>query len=121
MGQHCPVDTARGAQVEILDAGGLSEGCELEPGGHPFAIAFGVRREIDPPDRFLARLTTVDQQTEAILEAQRFKGGICATLFIKRLGHASQPKGDEPLGGGVGQQGCPPFNDSSLDDSSLDL
>jgi hypothetical protein len=80
MGQHCPVDAARGAQVEIFDAGGLSEGYELEPGGRPFAIAFGG--------------FTVDQQTEAILEAQRFKGGICATLFIKRLSHASQPEGD---------------------------
>ena len=74
MGQHCPVDAARGAQVEILDTGGLSEGSELEPGGQPFAIAFGG--------------FTVDQQTEAIFKAKGFEGGICAALLIKRLGHA---------------------------------
>ena len=80
MGQHCPVDAARGAQVEILDAGGLSEGCELEPGGEPLAIAFGS--------------FTVDQQTEPILKAKGFEGGICAALLIKRFCHAGQPEGD---------------------------
>ena len=64
----------RGAtSVEIYDACGLSEGCELEPCGHPFAIAFG-------------------QKTEAILEAQGIKGGICAALLVKRLGHAVSPR-----------------------------
>jgi hypothetical protein len=41
MGHHCSVDAARRAQVEIFDAGGLSQGSELEPGGQPLGIALG--------------------------------------------------------------------------------
>lgn len=59
---HCSVDAARGAQVEIFHAGRLSEGCELEPGGQPLGIAFSG--------------FAVDQQTEAVLEAEGFEGGI---------------------------------------------
>jgi hypothetical protein len=41
MGHHRSVDAARRAQVEIFDAGSLSQGGELEPGGQPLGIALG--------------------------------------------------------------------------------
>ena len=62
--------------VEVYDACGLSEGCELELCGHPSAIA----------------------KTDVILEAQGIKSGICAALLVKRLAHAGQPEGNAPLG-----------------------
>lgn len=62
MGHHRAVDAAGRAQVEIFDAGRLSQGSELEPSGQPLGIALGG--------------FTVDQQSEAILEAEGFKGSI---------------------------------------------
>jgi hypothetical protein len=59
--------------IEFYGACSFSDGSEPGPCGHPFAIAFG-------------------QKTEAILEAHGIKGGICAALLVKRLGHAVSPR-----------------------------
>ena len=94
------VDPARGAQIEILDAGSLAEGGELEPGSQAPGIALGG--------------FPVDQQAEPVLEAQGFEGGVGTALFVQGLGHAGEAEGDEPLGCRVGQQDLAPFNGSSL-------
>ena len=68
---HGPVDATRRAQVEIFDAGGLTEGGKLQPGEKPLGITLGG---------FM-----VDQEAEPLLEAQRLEGGRGQTLVVERL------------------------------------
>ena len=42
-------------------------------------------------------------------DAERLEAGLGMTLFIQRLGHTGKAERDQPLGGGVGQQGAVSF------------
>jgi len=61
MGDDGAVETARRAQIEVLDAGGLAERCELQAGDEAAGVAFGG--------------FAVDEEAEALLEGQAIGGG----------------------------------------------
>src|SRR5215218_23782 len=68
-----PVEAARGAQVDVLDAGVVPQGGELQPRCQAPALALGG--------------LAVDQQAEPLLKAERSDVGR-ASLIVQRLGHA---------------------------------
>jgi len=90
MGHDGAVDAAGRAQVEVLHAGGLSQGGELEGGDQ----ALGV------PLSGLA----VHQEAEPVLEAEVVERGRGLALLVQCRGHAGEAERDEPLGGGMDQQ-----------------
>lgn len=100
MGDDGAVDTPRCAKMPVLDAGGLTKGRGLEPGGKALGVPLGG--------------LMIDQQTEPVFEVEIVEGGRDLALRVQRLGHAGDAQGDEALGRGVGQQGQSPFNDGSL-------
>ncbi len=60
-----PLELAGSAVVDILDAGAdMAQPGGTHPGLELLGAAAGVRRENDPLDRFLARLTPVDQEPQ---------------------------------------------------------
>jgi len=63
------VEATRRAQVEILDAGGLPEGRELQAGGQAFGGALGG--------------LAIDQEAETILEAKRLEGWAATALLVR--------------------------------------
>lgn len=85
------VDAARGAQVEILDTGGLAQGGELEASGQSLCISFGG--------------LPVNQKAQPFFEAEAIEGGRGVSLLVQRLGHAGKAEGNQALGSGMGQQG----------------
>lgn len=102
MRHDATVKNTRRAQVHFFDACNLTQGGELELRGQPLAVTLGVRRGNDPPDRFLIRLTTVNQQAEALLERQIVEGGRSSLLF-QRLGDVGQAGRQQAVMGGMGQ------------------
>ena len=78
------VKATRRAQIQILDAGVLAQGGELEPRGQFLAVT-------------LCGLA-VDKDAETLFEGEIVEGGRPALLF-KRLGNASRGQG---LRGGLG-------------------
>ena len=93
------INAARSAHVEILDAGRLSQGGELESGDQTLGVPFGG--------------LAIDQQAEAIFKAEAVVCGMGLALLVQCLDHAGEAEGDEPFGGGMDQQGGSPFNGSS--------
>lgn len=89
------VDAARRAQVEVLDAGGLAQGGELETGDQALGIALSG--------------LAINQQAEPVLESEGVKRGRGLALLVQRRGHAGEAKRDQPLGSGVYQQGSVSF------------
>ena len=71
------VEAADGAQIDILDDGGLAQAGELEARDEALVVALGG--------------LAVDQQAEALLEAECGDVGL-SSLLLERLGHAGKPK-----------------------------
>ncbi len=90
VGEDGAVDAAGRAQVGVLDAGGVAESRELQPGGETAAVAFGG--------------LAVDEQAEALLEGHGLAGRDAA-LLVERPGHAGQAEGEQAVAGGVGEHG----------------
>jgi hypothetical protein len=76
------------AQVQILDAGVLTQGRELEPRVQFFAVSFGG--------------FAVDEDAETLFECEIIEDGRPA-LFFKRLGNAGQAEGQQSVMSGMGQ------------------
>lgn len=91
MSHDCAIDAARGAQVEILDTGGLAQGGELEAGSQSLGVPLSS--------------LPINQKAEAFFEAEAVEGGRGVTLLIQRLGHAGEAEGDQAPGCGMDQQG----------------
>ncbi len=85
-GQKRAIETARGAQVDVLDAGILAQGRELEAGRQAFGVALG-------------RLP-VGHDADAFLERQDGEVGRGA-LILEGFGHAGQAECEEPFVGRV--------------------
>jgi hypothetical protein len=85
-----PVEAAWGAQVDVLDAGIVPQGGDLQPRCQAPALALGG--------------LAVDQQAEPFLKAEGSDVG-GSSLIVQRLGHAGQAERDQPLLGGVGEHG----------------
>ena len=88
------VEATWGAQIKILDAGGLPEGGELQAGGQALGVALGG--------------LAIDQEAEALFEAKRLEGWAGAALLVQRAGHSGQAERGEALGSGVGQHQSSP-------------
>lgn len=95
MGHDGAVEAARRAQVEVLDAGGLAQGGELQAGCQALGIPVG-------------RLV-IDQEAEPVLEPEGVERVRGLALRIQRRGHAGEAERDQPLGSGVCQQGSVSF------------
>jgi hypothetical protein len=85
-GQQPTIEPARGSQVDILDAGVLTQGGELEAGGHALGVALGG--------------FAISHDADALFEAEGGEVGRGA-LFLEGIGHAGQAQGDQPFMGGV--------------------
>jgi hypothetical protein len=83
------VKATRGAQIGILDAGGLPESRELQAGAQALGVALGG--------------LVIDQEAETLLEAERLEGGAGAALLVQRACHSGQAERGKALGSGVGQ------------------
>ena len=88
MGEDAAVEAAGRAQVDVLDAGGMAQGCELQPGSEAAGVALGG--------------FAVDEQAGALLEGHDLAGR-GAALIVERPGHAGQAEGDEAVAGGMGK------------------
>jgi len=88
MGHDTAVKPTRRAQVQILDAGILAQGGELQPRGELFAVTLSG--------------LAVDQQAESVLEREVVKGARPSLLF-QRLGNAGQAESQQSVMGGMGQ------------------
>lgn len=84
------IDTAWRAQVDVLDAGIMTQAGELETGDKASCIAIGS--------------LLIGEHRDALLEGQNLAGGSSA-LFLEGSGHAGEAKGDEAFVGGMVQQG----------------
>ena len=82
------VKTTRCAQVQILDAGVLAQGSELEPRGQFLAVTFSG--------------LPVNKDAETLFEREIVEGGRPA-LFVKRFGNAGQAESQKSVMGGMGQ------------------
>src|SRR5262249_19006548 len=88
VGKEGLVEAMRGFGVEIFNNGVLSQIRILETRYEPFALA-------------LDRLA-IDQQAETFFERELLDIAP-STLLLERLGHAGEPKGDQPVGGRMGE------------------
>lgn len=73
------------AQVQILDAGILAQGGELQPRGQFLAVTFGC--------------LAVDKDARALFEREIVESGLPSLLF-KRLGTAGQAESQQSVMGG---------------------
>ncbi len=78
------VETTGRAQVQILDTGILTQGCELEPGGQVLAVTFSG--------------LTVNPQAETLFEREIVEDGR-SLLLVKRFGNAGQAEGQQSVMG----------------------
>ena len=92
LGEQGSVEAARGAQIDVLDDGGLPQRGELQARGEALVLA-------------LDRLA-VDHQGETLLEGECGDVGLAA-LVVEGLGHAGQAEGDQAFVGGWVSMGSP--------------
>lgn len=87
-GQQGAVEAARGAQVDVLDAGVLAQGGKLQARGHALGVALGG--------------LAVGHDADPLLEAERRQvwGG---SLLLEGLGHAGQAEREQSFMGGIGE------------------
>ena len=87
-GEDGAVEASRRAQVDVLDAGVLAQGSELQAGGETLGVALGG--------------LAIDEQSKALLEREGVEiGG--ASLLLEGLGHSGQAESAQALEGGVCQ------------------
>ncbi len=70
-------------RLQILDAGSLSQGGELESSDQTLGVPFGG--------------FAIDQQAEAVLKAEAVVCGMGLALLVQCLDHAGEAEGDEPF------------------------
>jgi hypothetical protein len=87
-GHEGAVDAARRAQIDILHAGVLAQGGELEPGGGAPGVTVGG--------------LAVGHDADALLEGEGEQVGRAA-LLLEGPCHAGQAEGDQTFVGGVGE------------------
>src|ERR1700761_4129206 len=86
LGEKGAIDAARGAQIDILDDGGLAQRGELQPGDEALVLPFSD--------------LTIDHEAEALLEGERGDVGV-GMLGIESLSHAGEPEGGQAFVGVV--------------------
>jgi|GEM_PF-2186985 len=92
VGHDAAVKATGCAQVQILDAGILAQGCELQARCQLFAVTFGG--------------LAVDQQAKTLFEREDVEGGRPALFFERRCNAGQAPNrngGQQSVMGGMGQ------------------
>jgi hypothetical protein len=86
LGEEGPLDTARRAQIDILDDGNLAQGGELQACDESLVVAL--------------RDFAIDHEAEPHLEGERCGIGL-ALLIVEGFGHAGKSEGGEAFMGVV--------------------